>query len=319
MVDQVLRHRRPGSPPRTSSVTCRRTWRPHDRLPRRLPPPTTTTSESVRASASLRPRPVVDSCAEQFIDPGPVQSAPLDPAGEHHRSAAHFRAVGQLGDVARPVGRSARRALASGVSAPDRAPAAFARVASSLPLMPVGSPAVLDHRCRSGLAARRHRLGHHGAPPLDAALTAAASPAGPARRSSGRISDRHGATTIPDPATCSTSKTPAPTSGRMHRGGTDRLHFGGYERARTASGCADVDPLERVVSQLGSHRSRPAPGGRRAPDNAGVTDHVVVEHRHRVGPSPWRRWPLIRISTGRVLGPYAMVEGWQVNPITGIR
>src|SRR4029077_4838650 len=95
----------PRSWPRTSNVTCcayreNRTtaW------PAEFPPPTTTTRESVHASASLRPAPeytgvcarqrlarpgpVVHARAEQVIDPGHVQAAPLDTASKQHRPPA---------------------------------------------------------------------------------------------------------------------------------------------------------------------------------------------------------------------------------------
>jgi hypothetical protein len=98
----------PRSRPRTSNVTCR-AYRENrtPAWPAELPPPTTTTWESVHASASLGPGPVVDPRAEQVIDPGHLQAAPLDAAGEQHRPPADQRAVRQLGDVARPVGRHA--------------------------------------------------------------------------------------------------------------------------------------------------------------------------------------------------------------------
>src|SRR6202011_617281 len=66
----------------------------------------------VRLGAAQRfagARAVVHAGAEEVFDAGDVQSAPVDPAGEHESAGSHFGAVGKLRDVATSIRADVRQ------------------------------------------------------------------------------------------------------------------------------------------------------------------------------------------------------------------
>jgi len=106
LIDEVLRHRRAEIAAADQQRDLPRVpGEPDHRLARQIAA-THHDDPGIRAGQRLaRPGFVVHPRTEQVIDPGHVQAAPFDSAGEQHRPPADQRAVGQLSNIARPIGR----------------------------------------------------------------------------------------------------------------------------------------------------------------------------------------------------------------------
>ena len=237
-------------------------------------------------------RPVVHPRSEQVIDPGHVQAAPLDAAGEQYRPSAYRRPVGQLGDIARPIGRDVDQG--PGQQQFSAEPARLHRragrqFAAADPVRK--TEIVFDHRRSSGLTARGHRLGDHRAEALRCRVDGGGQPGRPC------TDDRQ--VVFRPRRGCDHAKTRGDLFHRRRcqprpvRQDAQRqrrwLHFSDPQDHPHCIGPPGVDPLERVTVAAEEVTDRvPAAGGRRAHQDNARRDRpgVIVEHRHKCGPIP---------------------------------
>ena len=269
LIDEVLRHRR-------AEVAAADQQRdllgvpgePDDRLARRVAAAHHDDLGARARQRLARPGPVVHPRAEQVIDPGHVQAAPLDAAGEQHRPPADQRAVGQLGDIARPIGRHVDQR--PGQQHFGTEPARLHRRARRqfAAADAVGkTEIVLDHRRGSGLAARRHRLDHDGAQALRCRVDGGGQ-AGRSRTDDRQVvfRQRRGRDHAETRGDLFHRRRCQPRPVRQDAQRQRRwLHLGDSQDRPHRIGLAGVDPLERVTVAAEEITDRvPAAGGRRA-------------------------------------------------------